>query len=226
MPELPRPVTTPARRPSPAALGRGRRAAVVGTRGRLLAADRVLGLAKTAPATPVALGPPRFVDEAVAAGVEHAYAGEFPYFVGGGVAAFDCDDDGRPDLYFAGGASPRRCSATGATVGGALAVRARRRAGDRPRRRSPAPTRSTSTATAHRPRRPAARARTSCCAGSATAGSSARTRPRASTAATAGRSGSARPGKTSALLPTLAFGDYIGLDETRGRHDRAATTTS
>ena len=26
--------------------------------------------------------------------------------VGGGVAAFDCDDDGRPELYLAGGANP------------------------------------------------------------------------------------------------------------------------
>ena len=54
---------------------------------------------------PVALGPPRFVDVALAAGVEHAYDGEFEFFVGGGVAAFDCDTDRLPDLYLAGGAS-------------------------------------------------------------------------------------------------------------------------
>ena len=33
---------------------------------------------------------PRFVEEAAAAGVRHAYEGGFPYIVGGGVAAFDC----------------------------------------------------------------------------------------------------------------------------------------
>ena len=49
---------------------------------------------------------PRFVDVAVEAGVEHAYTGDWIHYVGGGVAAFDCDQDGDPDLFFAGGASP------------------------------------------------------------------------------------------------------------------------
>jgi hypothetical protein len=60
-----------------------------------------------APATQVtALPAPRFVEEARAAGIEHAYQGDFEFFVGGGVAVFDCDDDGRPELYFAGGSEP------------------------------------------------------------------------------------------------------------------------
>ena len=49
---------------------------------------------------------PRFVEEAASAGIDHRYDGESEFFVGGGVAAFDCDDDGRPDLYLAGGAEP------------------------------------------------------------------------------------------------------------------------
>ncbi len=49
---------------------------------------------------------PRFVDIADAAGVEHAYTGDWTHYVGGGVAAFDCDLDDDPDLFFAGGASP------------------------------------------------------------------------------------------------------------------------
>ena len=49
---------------------------------------------------------PRFVDVATAAGVEHAYTGDWTHYVGGGVAAFDCDLDDDPDLFFAGGASP------------------------------------------------------------------------------------------------------------------------
>ena len=51
---------------------------------------------------------PRFVDVATATGVEHAYTGDWTHYVGGGVAAFDCDLDGDPDLFFAGGASPAR----------------------------------------------------------------------------------------------------------------------
>ena len=61
---------------------------------------------------------PRFVEEASASGIDHRYEGDFSYFVGGGVATFDCDDDGFPDLYFAGGSTSsalyRNTSAIGA----------------------------------------------------------------------------------------------------------------
>jgi hypothetical protein len=70
-----------------------------------LLASRALPVTAPGPEPAVALEPPRFEDVAVAAGVEHAYDGDFAYFVGGGVAAFDCDDDGLPDLYVAGGAN-------------------------------------------------------------------------------------------------------------------------
>jgi enediyne biosynthesis protein E4 len=64
---------------------------------------------------------PGFAEEAVAAGIEHAYRGGSRYFVGGGVAAFDCDDDGRPELYFAGGEDPAALFHNDSPVGGTLA---------------------------------------------------------------------------------------------------------
>lgn len=62
---------------------------------------------------------PHFVDVTASAGIDHRYAGGFEFFVGGGVAAFDCDDDGRPELYFAGGSEPAALYRNG-SVGGAL----------------------------------------------------------------------------------------------------------
>jgi hypothetical protein len=57
--------------------------------------------------TPVeAFAPPRFVEQAAASGIEHVYDGEYEFYVGGGVAVFDCDGDRKPDLYFAGGINP------------------------------------------------------------------------------------------------------------------------
>jgi hypothetical protein len=55
---------------------------------------------------PSALGAPRFVDITATSGVDHTYAGLAGIGVGGGVAVFDCDGDGRSDLYLAGGARP------------------------------------------------------------------------------------------------------------------------
>ena len=68
-----------------------------------------------------ALPAPRFVEEAIAAGLEHRYDGEFMFYVGGGVAIFDCDEDGRQDLYIAGGAEPAALFRNESPVGGALA---------------------------------------------------------------------------------------------------------
>jgi enediyne biosynthesis protein E4 len=57
-------------------------------------------------ATPTAADAPHYVDDTTTSGISHSYDGDFDYFVGGGVASFDCDGDGRTDLYFAGGSSP------------------------------------------------------------------------------------------------------------------------
>ena len=68
----------------------------------------------------VALGAPTFVDETASAGVEHTYDGGFAYAVGGGVAVFDCDGDGKPDLFLAGGSNPGALYRNVSAIGGAL----------------------------------------------------------------------------------------------------------
>ncbi|MGQ0607222.1 MAG: FG-GAP-like repeat-containing protein [Chloroflexota bacterium] len=85
----------------------------------VLAAGGVIG--RLAPAEPpTAAGAPRFVEEAESAGLVHAYDGDFMYFVGGGVATFDCDHDGREDLYIAGGEGPAVLFRNLSPVGGEL----------------------------------------------------------------------------------------------------------
>lgn len=77
-----------------------------------------LALLIAAPAT--AVETPRFIDETSSAGIVHQYGGGWEFFVGGGVAVIDCDDDGRADLYFAGGANPARLYRNRSAIGGAL----------------------------------------------------------------------------------------------------------
>ncbi len=63
---------------------------------------------------------PRLVEESASSGVRQVYDGGFEFYVGGGVAAFDCDDDGKSELYLAGGANPAALYRNESPVGGAL----------------------------------------------------------------------------------------------------------
>ncbi len=67
-----------------------------------------------------ALGPPHFVEETASAGLDHTYDGPLAAFVGGGIAVFDCNDDGRPDAYVSGGSNPAALYRNESPTGGAL----------------------------------------------------------------------------------------------------------
>jgi len=63
---------------------------------------------------------PHYVEQAQAAGVVHQYDGPWEYFVGGGVATFDCNQDRMPDLFLAGGAKPAALYVNKSNPGGVL----------------------------------------------------------------------------------------------------------
>jgi hypothetical protein len=65
-----------------------------------------------------ALGTPHFVDVTASSGVTLTYDGPYPFAVGGGVAVLDCDDDGKPDLYLAGGSGPAVLDRNDTAAGG------------------------------------------------------------------------------------------------------------
>lgn len=68
---------------------------------------------------------PLMHEEAKAAGLVQSYVGPWEYFVGGGVATFDCNGDRRPDVLIAGGTDPARLFVNRSATGGALAFEER-----------------------------------------------------------------------------------------------------
>lgn len=68
--------------------------------------------------------PPKFIEETASAGLGITFAGEWEEMVGGGVAAFDCSGDARPEVFVAGGVNPAGLWRNDSAVGGPLSFRA------------------------------------------------------------------------------------------------------
>ena len=83
-----------------------------------IAVAAALGFAQ--PGAVAAGAVPRFVDETSGSGLTFTYDGPVELSVGGGVAVMDCNGDGLPDLYLAGGANPARLYRNTSTDGGEL----------------------------------------------------------------------------------------------------------
>jgi enediyne biosynthesis protein E4 len=67
---------------------------------------------------------PTYVEDTKAAGIHSVYAGEWQYMVGGGVATFDCNADGFPDMLLAGGSAKAKFYQNTSKQGGALHFKA------------------------------------------------------------------------------------------------------
>ena len=63
---------------------------------------------------------PSFTEETASAGVDSTFTGDWKYIVGGGVATFDCNGDGFPDMLLAGGEHPAKFYVNQSTRGGVL----------------------------------------------------------------------------------------------------------
>ncbi len=63
---------------------------------------------------------PSFVEETQSSGIDQRFSGDWQYMVGGGVAVFDCNEDGFEDVLIAGGEAPARFFRNESEQGGAL----------------------------------------------------------------------------------------------------------
>ena len=79
------------------------------------------GVAWPADEAPITI--PRFVEETATAGIDSRYAGDWQYMVGGGVATFDCNADGYPDMLLAGGEAAAKFYLNTGTRGGPLSFK-------------------------------------------------------------------------------------------------------
>lgn len=90
--------------------------------GVVAVAATFLYLSRDRTVTPEVAGQaPHYIEETATAGIEHVYGGDFEFFVGGGVAVLDCNEDGRSDIYLAGGSNPASLYLNESRIGGALA---------------------------------------------------------------------------------------------------------
>ena len=69
---------------------------------------------------------PRFVEETDTAGLQSRFEGQDEFMVGGGVAVFDCDNDGLPELYVTGGQNKAKFYRNKSTRGGPLKLQEER----------------------------------------------------------------------------------------------------
>ena len=63
---------------------------------------------------------PRFIEETDTAGLQSRFEGEGEFMVGGGVATFDCDGDGLPEVYVTAGVNKARFYRNRSPRGGAI----------------------------------------------------------------------------------------------------------
>ena len=70
--------------------------------------------------SPTAPDIPILSEQAKKAGINHTYDGPWEFFVGGGVASFDCNGDRRPELAMAGGINPVQLFINNSKTGGEL----------------------------------------------------------------------------------------------------------
>jgi hypothetical protein len=99
----------------------------VRSKARLLLAVLLLhGASPGWTAGPVSPAIARFVEEGEAAGLQSRFEGEDEFMVGGGVAVFDCDDDGLPEIYVTGGVNKAKFYRNRSVRGGPLKLQEQR----------------------------------------------------------------------------------------------------
>ena len=81
--------------------------------------------APTVSATPVP-AIPKFVEETDSAGLQSRFEGEDEFMVGGGVATFDCDGDGLPEIYVTAGVNKAKFYRNKSLRGGAIKLQEER----------------------------------------------------------------------------------------------------
>ena len=81
------------------------------------------GLTGTAQTTPA---PARFIEETDSAGLQVRFEGDFEFQVGGGVASFDCDNDGLPEVFVTGGVTKSKLYRNRSSRGGPIKLQEER----------------------------------------------------------------------------------------------------